>query len=61
MRGVVGQGRGLIGSAWGPAAINVNREPKIMVSYASFAAPRQPGRVVLPGAGPQGLDPGGAA
>jgi hypothetical protein len=29
-----------------------------MLSYASFAAPRQPGRVFLPGTGPQGLDPG---
>ena len=47
--------------AGGPAAINVNREPEFMLSYASGSAPRQPGRVVLTGTGPQGLDPGAAA
>ena len=31
-----------------------------MVSYASRTAPRHPGRVVLMGAGPQGVDPGAA-
>jgi hypothetical protein len=45
----------------GPAAINVNREPEFMLSYASGSAPRQPGRVVLTGTVPQGLDPGAAA
>jgi hypothetical protein len=44
----------------GSAAINVNREPKIMVSYASFAAPPHPGRVVLRGLGLQGLASGAA-
>ncbi|HLD46335.1 MAG TPA: hypothetical protein VJA64_00825 [Desulfobaccales bacterium] len=44
----------------GPAAINVNRELKIMVSCASFAAPTHPGRVVLRGLGPQGLATGAA-
>ena len=61
MRGVAGQGRRLIRAAYGPAAINGNREPKFMVSYASGSASRQPGRVVLLGTGPQGLDPGAAA
>jgi hypothetical protein len=32
-----------------------------MVSYASRAAPRHPGRIVLMGPGPQGLNPGAAA
>lgn len=43
---------------WGPAAININLEPKSMVSYISGSAPRQPGRVVLMGTGPLGFDPG---
>ena len=43
---------------WGPAAININLEPKSMVFYISGSAPLQPGRVVLMGTGPQGFDPG---
>jgi len=51
----------LIRAAYGPAAINVNREPKVMLSYASFTAPPQPGRVVLAGTGPHRIAPGAAA
>jgi len=60
MRAVVGRGRRLIRAASGPAAINVNREPKFMLSYASFTAPHQPGRVVLAGTGPHRIAPGAA-
>jgi len=45
----------------GAAAINLNLEPKFMLSDANGSAPRQPGRVVPTGTGPQGLDPGAAA
>jgi len=45
----------------GIAANNINLERNFMVSFASFAAPPHPGRMVLMGMGPQGLDPGGAA
>ena len=61
MRGVAGQGRRMIGAVEIPAAHNANREPKFMVSYASFAAPPHPGRVDLMGMGPQGIDPGAAS
>jgi len=51
----------MILAVWGPVAINVKFEPKFMVSYISGIAPRQPGRVVLRGIGPQGFEPGDAA
>ena len=56
-----GPGPGINLAVYGPAAINGSLEPKFMVSNASRTAPRHPGRVVLMGAGPQGLDPGAAS
>jgi hypothetical protein len=53
--------RGVIRGIPGPAATNVKFEPKFMLSDTNGSAPRQPGRVVLTGTGPQGLAPGAAA